>query len=265
MSSADVVFKRHVLSIDSRSRENPDMSTPAKYKVNFPPIRNVKMVRLVSTEIPNTEYVLHGRNNALYVWDPVSASEKKVLLSPGTYTASELANELNVKLNSALNATFGAIFQVTAITMTSKMRIDRVDGNSFELRFAGKQDTAALVLGFRPEVDAVVTNYTQGPVTYYYTQSVNVLNLAGENFVFLCIKGLPTVTTTERVNDVFAKIIYNVPPRSIAFDSFISNAYIFPEPQSAISQLEISFVRHDGYLVDFNTIEHSFSLEFFTL
>jgi hypothetical protein len=254
-------YKRQVLTVDSRSRENFDLTTPAQYKVVFPPIRNVIMVRLLSTEVPNTEYVIHSRNNKLFLWDAPNLTEHAVTLSPGTYTATELANELNKQLNAALAAQFGAIFQVAAMTMTSKMRIDRVDGLQWGLRFAGKSSTAALVLGFDPDTDAVMQ---QDPFSgNWYTQSVTIMNLAGENFVYLCIKGMPTLITTERVNDVFAKIIYNVPPRSIAFDSFVSNAFIVPQTLT-LSQLEVSFVRHDGYLVDFNDIDHSFSLEFFT-
>ena len=256
-------YKRNVLAVDSRSRENADITTPAKYKINFPPIRNVKMIRLISTEVPNTEYVIGARNNLLFLWD--GTTEHTVTLTNGTYTATEIANEISQDLNAALNAQFGQIFQVTAMTMTSKIRIDRVDAatNTFQLRFAGRDGTAALALGFDPTLDSQVL---VDPVSgNSYTQSVNVMNLAGENFIFMCVKGLSTLTSTEHVNDVFAKIIYNTPPRSIAFDSFISNAFIFPEPQSMITNFEVSFVRRDGYLVDFNTIEHSFTLEFFSL
>lgn len=252
-------YRRQVLTVDSRSRMNADMTTPASYKMTFPTFFNVKMVRLISTEVPNTEYVIHARNNLLYLYDTPTLTEHTVVLAPGTYTATELANEANLKLNAAVGAGFGAIFQVTAMTMTSKIRIDRVDHNQWGLRFAGKTNTAALVMGFDPASDAIV----QLDAPNWYTESVTVMNLAGENYVYLCVKGMPTVVTSERLHDVFAKIIYNVPPRSIAFDSFISNAYIYPEPVN-ISQLEISFMRHDGFLVDFNDVEHSFSIEIFT-
>ena len=266
-------YKRHVLAVDSHSRESFDFSTAAKYKIVFPPIRNVKMIRLVSSEIPNTEYVVNARNNLLYLWDGLGVEfdvltnlpdhDVVVALSQGTYTANEIANEINKQLNIALGAVFGQKFQVTAMTMTSKIRIDRVDGVDFRLHFNGKSSSAALVLGFDPNGNSVTQTE---PVTLNkYTQSDTVMNLAGENFVYLCIKGLPTVTTTERTNDVFAKIIYNTPPRSIAFDSFQSNAFIYPEPQGVLSELQVSFVRRDGYLVDFNNIEHSFTLEFFTV
>lgn len=267
----DAIYKRQVVAVDSRSRLNPDLTTPARYKVNFPIINNVKMVRLVSTEVPNTEYVFHSRNNLLYMFDPVGdpmavpplpAGEHVVTISPGTYNATELANEVNFKLNQAVNAPFGAVFQVTAMTMTSKLRIDKVDGNDWALRFAGKRNTAALQMGFDPDVDAIMVR--PDPLANMYTQSNTVYNLSGENSIFMCIKGMPTVLSTERIGDVFAKIIFNVPPRSIAFDSFVNNAFVFPEP-AHLSQLEVSFVRQDGFAVDFNDVEHSFTLEFFNL
>ena len=253
------VYKRHVLTVDSRNRENPDLTTPSKYKVTFPPLRNVAMVRLCSTEIPNSEYVLHSRNNMLYLWD--GSSNVDITLSPGTYTSTEMANEINRQLNAVMNAPFGSIFQVTAMTMTSKLRIDRVDGRPFQLKFAGKPNTAALVLGFDPATDAPM--YTDSTSGNTYTQSVNIINMAGENYVYLCLKGMQTMTTSEHIHDVFAKIIYKVPPRAIAFDTFVSNPCIYNEPMMSMQQLEVSFVRHDGYLVDFNTINHSFTLEFF--
>ena len=264
MAATTLTYKRSVLAIDSRSRENADLTTPSKYRINFPPIRNVKMIRLLSTEIPNSEYTINDHNHMLFLWDSVTNTEHDVTLSNGSYTATEIANELNKQLNAALGVPFGTIFQVTVMPMTSKLRIERVDKpKTFQLRFSGKTGTAAEPLGFDPKSDSVmVVDAFSGN---QYTQSNSVVNLSGENFVFLCIKGLPTVTTTERINDVFAKIIYNVGPANIAFDSFVSNAFIYPEPQAQISQLEVSFVRSDGFLVDFNDSDHSFTLEIFTL
>lgn len=260
-NSSQPMYKRHVLAVDSRNRENRDITTQAQYKVTFPSLYNVHMIRLISTEVPNTEYVVNKRNNLLFLFDTPTNTEHEVVLTPGTYTATELSNEINAKFNGALGAQFGAIFQATAMTMTSKVRIDRVDQQPWELRFAGKLNTAALVLGFDPAADAVMrTDSFSGNV---FTQSTTVMNLAGENFIFMCIRGLSTLSTTERTNDVFAKLIYNVPPRSIAFDSFISNAFVFQQPVN-MNHLDVSFLRHDGSLVDFNNIDHSFSLEFYT-
>lgn len=266
MSTPATTYKRYVLAVDSRNRIDPAYTTPSQYKISFPPLKNVKMARLLSTEVPNSEYVLHSRNCLLYLWDGLNTTEHKITLTPGTYTATEMANELNKQLNAALNAPFGAIFQVTYMTMTVKFRIDRVDGQRFELRFAQRDNTAATVLGFDSKADALAVQYTNAAgVVCFYTQSTTVANLAGENFIYLCIKGMPTLNTTELVQDVFAKIILNVPARATCFDSFVSNAFIYPQPQGFLSQLDISFVRHDGQLFDFNTIEHSFTMEFMCL
>ena len=253
------VYKRHVLTVDSRNRENPDLTTPLQVQSHVSTLAQ----RGHGPTVLHRDTQLRVRASLTQQHDLSvdGSSNIDVTLSPGTYTSTEMANEINKQLNAVMNAPFGSIFQVTAMTMTSKLRIDRVDGRPFQLKFAGKSNTAALVLGFDPATDAPM--YTDSTSGNTYTKSVNIINMAGENYVYLCLKGMQTMTTSEHIHDVFAKIIYKVPPRAIAFDTFVSNPCIYNEPMMSMQQLEVSFVRHDGYLVDFNTINHSFTLEFF--
>jgi hypothetical protein len=264
-------WQRHVLTVDSRSRENPGDTTPANYTVKFPAISQVKQVRLVSSEIPNSQYVFHSRNNVLNLVDVGgTGNTHEVPITEGSYTALELANELNLQLNAAVGVGFGIEFVVTYITFTKKFRIERLAGGSFSLLFASGNSVSGLDEELANEVIQATahnlgfnkdhTNVLLGASA----TSDTVVDLAGDNYVYLQIRGLPALVNTESIPDVFAKIIWNVPPAFITYDSFAANNLIFPNPIQLLSELQIKFVRQDGELYQFNGIEHSFSIEIFS-
>lgn len=263
------LYNRQVLSIDSRSRDDYELKTgagawvtqPNSYTVRFPPIRNIKQMNLISTEIPNTEYVINATNNII-TFDAVAGGAPfpgvTATLTPGTYTAAEMANEINRQMNAAVGGLFGAFFVATYITWTQKVRIDAVAvGDSFRIYW-----TAALSpriqLGFDDRDMAA-------PATT--VSSDNVVNLAGENFIYLTLKNLlnsEAVRGTEVIENSFAKIIFNTAPHTYTFDSYSANPVIFPVPINQLNRLEVEFRKHDRTLYDFNRVEHSFTLEFFT-
>jgi hypothetical protein len=258
-----VLYRRQVLCIDSRSREEVATTTPSDYLLKFPIIKNVKMVRLISSEIPNTAYIFTSANNNIDVLSNlisgggIPAGTYTATITPGTYTGAELANEINRALNAIMNTAMGVTFTATYITFTQKIRIDRVDGGAFQLLWATGPS-----VGSTPYLEL---GYTLADTALAITSSsTNVVNLVGDNYVYLSIKEFSSTRVTDRLDDVFAKIIMNIPPRSIAFDTFASNEVIFQRPID-LKQLHITFRRRDGSLYDFNTIEHSMTMEFYTL
>ena len=87
------------------------------------------------------------------------------------------------------------------------------------------------------------------------------VNLAGENYAFLCSPQLNTMSNTGSVKDVFARIQLDRPPGTMVF-SFLSHP---KEPNttddSQIFDLEFSVVSHDNTLYEFNDMDYSFVLE----
>jgi len=254
----DSKLQRHVVTVDSRSRDNSSSSSASDYTIQLPAISQVKRMRLVSTEIPNSQYVFNSQSSTIDLVDVGGGNITHVVtITPGSYTAVELANEINLQLNTAVGVGFGVEFVVTYITFTKKFRIDRLVGGNFSLLFASG-----------PNVDISAGHnlgFTQDVVNVASATSDQIVDLSGENYVFLQIKGFPAITNTENIEDVFAKIIWNVPPTFITYDSFASNSMIFPNPIQLLKEFKVRFVRQDGQLYEFNNIEHSFSVEIYSI
>lgn len=253
----EATLQRHVLTIDSRSRDNFASTTASDYTIKFPAISQVKKMRLISTEIPNTQYVFNSVTSHIDLIDVGGGGGAHVVtITPGSYSATELANEINLKLNAAVGVGFGIEFVVTYITFTKKFRIDRLVGGNFSLLFAtgpSVETSAGHNLGFTTDVVNVAS-----------ATSDQIVDLAGDNYVYLQIRGFPTITNTENIEDVFAKIIWNVPPAFVTYDSFAANDIIFRNPIQLLSEFKVKFVRQDGRLYEFNNVEHSFSIEIFS-
>ena len=261
--------QRHVLAIDSRNREDFANTTPSHYIVKFPVFKNIKMVRMISSEIPNTQYVFQtGINNTFDLFTNfissggAPAGTYTITIAPGTYTGGELADEINNELNIAMLVGFGIEFVATYITFSQKIQIDYAGADPlarFRLLWATGPSIAtscAKELGYQPAADTALAITSSSTVPVF---------LSGENYVYLCIKDMAGTRVTENIEDVFAKIIFNVPPRSITFDSFASNEIVFPEPLPYLNRFEVTFRLHDGSEYNFNTIEHSFTIEMYTV
>lgn len=257
-SRKEATLRRHVLTIDSRSRDSFATTTASNYRVRFPAIGQVKKMRLISTEIPNTQYVINVTNKFIDFIDVGGGGAPVVVtLTEGSYTALELANEISLQLNTAVGVGFGVEFAVTYLTFQKKLRIERIAGGNFTLLWttgATAATNAAQPLGF-----------TQDYVNVSLAISDQVVDLGGENYVNLQIRGFPTIANTEGIEDVFAKIIWNVPPNFITYDSFVANDIVFPNPINLLDSLDIKFVRQDGQLYEFNKVQHSFSIELWSI
>lgn len=209
--------------------------------------------------------------NTVYVSSPFSAAVVDTdtyniynqnhwtsILTPGTYSAMELANQINAKMNATLGVPFGAEFVPTYVTYLQKFQIDCVaPGHSFSLLFgsgSNKTISPAYVMGFEP-VDTSLSSSAS---------SINPVRLMGEDYVYLCIRDMGTIRM-ETIKDVFARMVLDSPPRTIIYNSFISNAKIFRSPLTKLEKIDIRFVMKNNILYDFNTFENSITLEVYTL
>ena len=73
---------------------------------------------------------------------------------------------------------------------------------------------------------------------------------------FLIIYGLKS----NEINNAFAKILLSGIPGDILFDTFVASPKIFDQPVAQLNEIKIQFLYPDGGLVDFNNINHSFTL-----
>lgn len=123
-------------------------------------------------------------------------------------------------------------------------------------------------------------NYPSAPINYI--ECPNKINLMGPSHFYMDIGGLnnldetspynvspytrQTNGTNSRVNSAFAKIGVAGIPLSMFYDSNQDQNYkYFDPPAERIRRLSITIRYHDGLLVNFETFNYSFVLQFTTL
>jgi hypothetical protein len=258
-------LKRMLLSVhsgDFNSRRSGSAATPAKFTVTFPSINNVRRIRLMTTEIPNSQNVIRtGVNDSLDFVD--AAATLTATIPAGVYTMSTLATAVQTAMDAAAG---GAIYTVTANVDTGKITITK--GGAFSLLIASgpHADTISTVDGRRISHGGIFR--TLGFDTLANQAAVvtatadQIVDLSGEPFIYLCISGMQTMRATDGTSDIFAKIIMDTAPSFFSYNNFISNDLVYMAPKDRINELEVSFRNRDGTLVDFQAIDTSFTLEF---
>lgn len=166
-------------------------------------------------------------------------------------------------------------------------RIDTKGGNSvnilipnlFRLRF-DKSDTLGKILGWRRPGDVYsITPYAKtitNQDSYFFDNTVdsfgnnititnNIIQLSGDNYVYMEVNPLETYISNGPIKHAFAKILLCDIPNKVIFNSFVNMPLIFDDPLHELSQLEIIFYNRDGTLYNFNGADHSFTLEIITV
>jgi hypothetical protein len=247
--------ERTVLSIDSRSRVNPLGTKPNRYSVF---LRNglyrVNSVKLLTTEIPNSQDIINGYHNLLDFQD-----EKGVHLATlpvGNFNAAELCDQIDTAMTLVSTVIYHASYDISSGRITIG-RDPTINNDKYSLLFGtgvNKTFSPSKLLGY------FAVDYT-GAIQY---EGSSMINLSGENYVYLRIKGMQALQTSQNHSDIFAKIIWDSPPRYMTFNNFASNTVIWNPPLPSLQNLDIEFVQHDGTLYDFNEFDHSFSIEVIT-
>jgi hypothetical protein len=104
-----------LISVDSRDRDKLIYLKPSNFKIFLDKtFLNVKQIKLVSLEFPNTDAVINSSNNVIYwrnkedIDSDITQTTKGIVHYPvysvnlriGSYTASSLQAEITKKLNS---------------------------------------------------------------------------------------------------------------------------------------------------------------------
>ena len=141
--------------------------------------------------------------------------------------------------------------------------------------------TLGNILGFRNvnSYNAVtvyskkITNYTEYELDTnlntlgIFTQDLisnNVINLSGDNYIYLTINYIFKDTTDiKTIKNIFAKLLLSGSPNSVIYNDFIQIGQELLDPIFSLSYLEFSFYTADGLLYDFNNIDVSLTIEIF--
>lgn len=89
----------------------------------------------------------------------------------------------------------------------------------------------------------------------------NIVNLTGADYILMTCAAFDNSYNTGPVTNVFAKILLTDVPGTVLFNQFVQLAYEFEEQVPAMSEIEYTFRNKNGDLVDFNNMDHSFTIE----
>jgi len=93
----------------------------------------------------------------------------------------------------------------------------------------------------------------------------NAIQLSGDDYAIMVINNFVGIRSIGNIQDAFAKIQLCDIPGKILFNTHVSTPIKYVDPEHQIDDLSISFYTQDGFLYDFNGIDHSFTLELVTV
>ena len=257
-------------------------------EVIFNSFKEVKLSKPFSVEnitINNEKrikLVIKHQNNTVVVGDTIKISGSKSTngISAQNINTTHIVYEVNND-----NDTYSVVLpKININTVTT----DTSGGESVVIRvgflvrfFFNKNNSAGSILGFRDvgKNNAITrfSNKVSNKDSYELEGSSsvnlnsaglekkidsNILNFTGENlYIYLTLNDYSNIITSNEINNAFAKILLTGNPGDILFNTFVPAIKEFDQPIAQLNELKISFLNPDGSLVDFNNINHSFTLK----
>ena len=260
-------MKKHILSIDSRFRQNPTTTHASNYYFQLPtPIKNVLRIRITSVEFPNNYPFFHDdRGNASFRVLNMSGSDVNttiITIPDGNYTAVEMASTINELFSKNGIGWLGAVFDFIAGKFvfsgntyfgidTMYNTIDRPFdyGLGYYLGFSRK-----FYKGIKSPVEQ------KWSITSDFCASFN-----GDNYFFLKMNDFDCVQHATDSTEVraLAKIVLRDAKSYMAFDDYSSEhakEVVFKAPQN-LSRLHIQLLDLYGNELELGGTNHSFSIE----
>lgn len=264
-------------TIYSGDREQKDSTNPNDYRVKLAQsYRGISHIELVSANIPKTGYIVNSTNNIINFTDSGGAPALIATLTPGNYTADELATEIDTQMTTSSAAT-GATdaYTVANNAKTSKFTIVQAGGGPFEMQFNGGTElfgpnsntrakllanSSGDILGFGPNDQTGATSYT----------SSKRYNLAGPDALFLEIEELGgrVQGSNHNMTNVFAHVQFSASSSAINFhtnQSDTKNVKYFSPPKGKLEKLTIRWRDYLGNLYDFNGIDHFIEMDVYSV
>ncbi|NDG29812.1 hypothetical protein EB118_06920 [bacterium] len=272
-------IKKNII-VSSRDRIFKAGSSPADYNITLPAVyQNVYAATLKSIEIPLSFYTFSSclGNNVINVTS--GATTNNVRISNGNYTVNELTSELQNRLNESFGS---GTFVCTYSSNNYRLTIDSSTNFSLNISSSAMSNTNC----------GLATNFpynTEQNLAYFlgFTQSTHVPTASGGNYslngdfslnacpMTFFIMEIDLLNKTDetaldnkksgRVNGAFATIPMNGNAGDYVFLSDTGtnplNRTVYNPPINKLSTLHVKFRDHEGRILDFNGMEHSFKIE----
>lgn len=254
------------VSIDSRDRDYASFPEPGEYRITIPKtLHHVTSARIMSAEIPTSFHVFSAARANTSMVVALNGNARTVTVPDGNYGATAMAAALRVALDAAFptvafTVVISATTMLASISTSSPGNTIAVDTTATSAdSFQQSQWGLAWYLGFERGTVASATGILVAP---------RVVCLNPELYILLDIQELSRVHESGiyggggSMGPTFAKIPLNAMSQEIAFfDKQITSNALDP-PLARLDALRIRFRFHDGTAVNFQGVDHSFTLEF---
>lgn len=232
---------------------------------------------------PNTEYVLtinhpgHGMTvpgERVLIANSISHLGIPTTVVNSEHTVIEIVDENNYKillprfnLTDAREDTKGGVAVTIFIPDIFRLRFDQPDtiGGLIGFRNSGEPNSVTPFSRLITNADPYDFQITTNELGEEIVINNNAIQLSGDNYVVMKALPLETFASVAAVKNAFAKIILCDIPGNVIFNSYVATSRFYEDPLHELSELEIEFLSPDGNRIDFNGLDHSFTLEIVTV
>jgi hypothetical protein len=170
-------------------------------------------------------------------------------------------------LNSERNNNGGGLNVIIYAPNNIKLRFDYSDtlGNVLGFRNVGIYNSITPFSSKITNNDLYANELSYNNVGQLVQISNNALQLTGSTYIIVDCVQLRTISSVGPIKEFFAKILFSELLGKVLYNTFICVPKVFYEPIPELSSLEFYFYSPDGTLIDFNGVNHSFTLEITTV
>ena len=258
---------RHHVLVDSRDRDFELYPAPNGYRVRLPRrYTNVVAARVLSADVPLSFFVFkadHG-NTALAV--SVGGQAATLTIPDGNYDDQTMLEALGAAFKAAFPA---KTFRLEIDTRTYQLVIECVEGDAVAV------DTTAYPADQAQWTDwslAYYLGFPKGVVTEGAPlRSPGMINMNPVTYILLDIEELGVVDEGGLYGGATGKGCFcKIPVQGISYEYIYRDVDRATDPISTrtlvprLETLTVTFRMHDGRVIDFRGVEHSFLLEIVT-
>lgn len=264
-----------------------------KHKITIPPGNySIKNLEMILNQAFNEESKKHGDNyriiarldkstnkltlksyNKVLLEDPfvdINKYTNVIVHHPDhSITISDVNTEIIVEstTNKNLNGSYNVVKIIDPDHYIINMIIDQIESyknifvftpSKFRLLY-DQSDSLHKLLGFN--------NNNNSEYTVFKTENVSDnVKLTTDNYILMKINGFDFMESNGKVKRAFAKIIMDK-TNKILYNTFVDSEgyYYLNKPLNELSELHVSFVNSDNELINFNNLDHSFTIELLIL
>lgn len=194
----------------------------------------------------------------------------------GTYTIKEiLSNDMYTislppfNLENERTYTNGGNAVIINSKNLIKLYFDRTDtiGSTLGFQNVGDENSVTDYNNIIKNTDKYHVSTQYDVVGNINTITNNHISFIRNNYMLMVCSQLNSIYSTGPIKKIFSKILFNNADSNnkIIFNTFIHTPITFFDPISELSKLNLSFYLPNGELINFNNMEHSFTLEITTI